>query len=138
MRRPWLFALAAALLAAACDRVSGPSDAILDTTWRLRSVQRGNTVEAWSGDPNLFTLRLESDGRIGLFDNCNGCGGSYTLAGDRLRVGDLACTLKLCVDPGPGGPSDYVDLIAETSRLREEGEQLVLEADESVTLRFAR
>ncbi|MDR0184850.1 META and DUF4377 domain-containing protein [Lysobacter arvi] len=40
-----------------------------------------------------------ADGRIGVSNTCNRMGGTYTLDGAKLTVGDMASTMMACSDP---------------------------------------
>jgi heat shock protein HslJ len=81
---------------ASCSKdVTGPSD-IQGGVWRLESMEPATGAIFVPSDPSRFTVEFKADGTIGVRADCNQCGGSYTLAGNRLTVGPLACTLIAC------------------------------------------
>ena len=117
-------AMAAGLGLAACsDGVTGPSD-LQGTTWRLKSLETesGRFVP---DDPGLFTVQFEADGTVAVRAECNGCGGSYSLNGDRLTVGPLVCTLIAC---GTGRGEQFASLIDGTSSVELEDGELEIES----------
>ena len=76
------------------DDVTGPSD--LQGPWRLESMEFQGAAAFVPEDPSRFTVQFDPDGTIGVRADCNQCGGSYTLRGERLTTGPLACTLVGC------------------------------------------
>ena len=46
--------------------------------------------------PGRYTLELREDGRYHARADCNQANGSYTLEGDRLRLGPAATTMAAC------------------------------------------
>jgi heat shock protein HslJ len=87
--------LIAALLSAACGGPTAPSG-LVDTEWRLASVELPGAAPVANARPDRFTLRLGAGGVAGALVACNSCGGRYELSGDRLTVSRLACTLAFC------------------------------------------
>jgi heat shock protein HslJ len=87
--------MACVLGVASCsDGVTGPSD-IQGGPWRLESMEtEGGMFKPQ--DPGVFTVAFAADGTVGVRADCNQCGGTYTLSGDRLTVSPLICTLVAC------------------------------------------
>lgn len=77
------------------DDVTGPSD-LQGPAWTLESMEFQGTAAFVPEDPGRFTVQFGADGTIGVRADCNQCGGPYTLSGDRLTTGPLACTLVGC------------------------------------------
>jgi len=65
--------------------------------WRLTRL-RGQDEQALAGVPTGITVRFEA-GQLQGFDGCNQLVGSYTIAGDRLILGQLAGTMMACPPP---------------------------------------
>jgi heat shock protein HslJ len=65
--------------------------------WRLTRL-RGQDEQALAGLPAGITVRFEA-GQLQGFDGCNQLVGSYTIAGDRLILGQLAGTMMACPPP---------------------------------------
>ena len=125
-------ALAGGLALAGCSEdVTGPSD-LQGGAWRLRSMETETGGRFVPDDPGQFTVEFKADGTIGVRADCNGCGGSYTLAGDRLTVGPLVCTLIAC--PTPRG-QQFAGLLDGTTEIEVEDGVLEIESpDGSVEL----
>lgn len=117
-------ALAAAVIAglplvSCSDGVTGPSD-VVGGAWRLESMRlAGATSSFVPDDPSRFTVEFHADGALGVRADCNSCGGSYSLSGDRLTVPGMACTLALCATPYGG---EFANLIEGTSTLDKDGD----------------
>ena len=110
--------VSAVFLAFGCGgTVTGPSD-VIGVTWRLQSLQRadGSVVTSPAG---TFTLRFAEDSRLEVRADCNGCGGTYQLAGGALSVSPLVCTRMACPSPYD---AEYVRILdAATSVERTDG-----------------
>jgi heat shock protein HslJ len=65
--------------------------------WRLTRL-RGQDEKALAALPTGITVRFEA-GQLQGFDGCNQLVGSYTIAGDRLILGQLAGTMMACEPP---------------------------------------
>ncbi|MET0554346.1 MAG: META domain-containing protein [Vicinamibacteria bacterium] len=132
-------ALLAVLLSAACaDGPTAPSD-VLETEWRLASVQLPGASPVANGRPDRFTLRLGADGNAGARVSCNVCGGGYQLSGDRLTVSSLACTLAFCapIEGVPTAIDAYPTLLEGATAVSGDGATLTLTSERG-TLRFVR
>jgi heat shock protein HslJ len=124
-----------ALALAACgDSLTGPSD-VIGTDWRLAEMRLGGGAAQTPADPSRFRVRFESDGRIGVQADCNGCGGRYTLTGGTLQVSDLACTLVLCAS----APFDaqFLGVIIDATSIEVDGDEMEISSPAG-TLVFRR
>lgn len=135
--------LASALLPAACgDGPTAPSG-IVDTEWRLESVERPGFPIAANPRPDRYTLHLRADGVAGAQVSCNSCGGRYTLSGERLSVSGLACTLAFCasfLEPPSHEPpllQSFPWMLEGDSVASVEGIELIMRSERG-TLRFVR
>jgi heat shock protein HslJ len=131
--------LVVALLPAACgDGPTAPSG-IVDTEWRLASVELPGAAPAANPRPDRYTLRLGADGVAGAFVSCNSCGGRYALSGDRLTVSSLACTLAFCAPVGGEAPAlaSFPSVLEGGSVASVEGIELTIRSERG-TLRFVR
>jgi heat shock protein HslJ len=107
------------------EGVTGPS-ALQGTPWQLESMEiAGGTFEP--DDPSRFTVEFDADGTIGIRADCNQCGGTYVLNGDRLTAGPLACTLVAC--PTPRG-QQFAGLLDGTSSVDIDDDELEIESSE--------
>jgi heat shock protein HslJ len=126
-------ALAGLPLLSCSDGVTGPSD-VMGGLWKLQSMRlAGATSSFVPSDPSRFTVEFKSDGAIGLRADCNSCGGTYSLSGNRLTVPGMACTLALCATPNGG---EFANLIEGASTLDKNGDDTlsVSSADGAMTL----
>ena len=112
--------------------VTGPSD-LQGPAWRLESMETasGTFVPA---DRDRFTVEFRADGTIGVIADCNQCGGAYSVDGDRLTVGPLACTLIAC--PTAEGQR-FAALLDGTTSVDADENELEIESADG-TLEFTR
>ena len=128
-----LSAIVLALGLASCSEdVTGPSD--LQGAWRLASMETETGGRFVPEDPGRFTVEFQADGTILVRADCNGCGGSYTMSGDRLTVGPMVCTLIACPT---GRGQEFTSLLEGTSEADADGNELELESPDG-TLEFTR
>jgi heat shock protein HslJ len=93
----WTAAVLLALALAACDEAPLAPSTATDTAWKLESIERDGQSAVPVPDPGRYTLQLDPTGRLSVRADCNTCGGSYTLSGPSLTVGNaLACTRAFC------------------------------------------
>jgi heat shock protein HslJ len=118
-------------LASCSEDVTGPSD-LQGGVWRLESMRTATGAAFRPSDPSRFTVEFKADGTIGIRADCNQCGGRYTLVGDRLSVGLLACTLVAC--PTSDGQQFAALLDGDTSVDADANELEIESADGSLEL----
>lgn len=99
-RLPVLVLLMLAAGALACDENPVSPTEIRNVTWKLESIERPGSATITVPNPELYTLRFESNGNLAVRADCNTCGGRYSLDGSSLSFGNLACTLIACAVPG--------------------------------------
>ena len=130
--------LALALLPVACgDGPTAPSG-LVDTEWRLASVELPGAAAAPNARPDRFTLRLGADGVAGARVSCNSCGGRYELSGDRLTVSRLACTLAFCAPEGEAPAIGSFPALLEGATVATTDAAGLTIRSERGTLRFVR
>lgn len=131
MRRLSLL-LVVALVAACGDNPFKPSD-VKEVTWKLETIERAGAAPIQVPNPEQYTLKLGTDGRLSVRADCNQCSTTYTLDGTTLRVGHLACTLIGC---GLGSlDGTYAAVLEGSSTLSVTDSSLTLQ-NAVVTLRF--
>jgi heat shock protein HslJ len=110
------------LLLAACTSATS-SEALREREWRLSWVEPFPTMPAGVATP---TLRFEGD-RISAQTGCNSAGGTYTVDGDRLTIGNVISTKRACVeDAGNQLEAAYLGALERTRRFRIAGGRLEL------------
>jgi heat shock protein HslJ/uncharacterized membrane protein len=107
------------------------------SVWRLTHL-RGQGAQALAGLPTGITVRFEA-GQVQGFDGCNQLAGSYTIAGDRLILGQLAGTMMACEPPVTAIETAFRGAFTGTLRFSVAEGRLTLaaEADPDPTLFFA-
>ena len=125
MRRAVLV-LILGLVAGGCDPVTEPSELIAGT-WRLATLQSGSQTRT-PPDPDRYTITFGVEDRISVRADCNSCGGTFHLAGDRLTVSALACTLVACAPGSLDQP--FLAVLTDDSTLEVDGGRLVLSSAE--------
>jgi heat shock protein HslJ len=86
--------------AAACDENPVSPTEIRNVTWKLESIERPGTATITVPNPDQFTVRFETNGRLAVRADCNTCSGGYVLDGSSLSLSNVACTLIACAVPG--------------------------------------
>jgi len=92
-------------------------------TFLSTSVQVGGVDRPMATARPTITLEFRSD-VLSASSGCNGTGGSYSLDGDHLTMGDLSSTAMACAEPG------LMEQDAWFSALLESGPTLVLAGDQ--------
>jgi heat shock protein HslJ len=83
-----------------CDENPVGPTPIRNVTWKLESIERTGAATITVPNPEQFTVRFEDNGNLSVRADCNSCGGSYSLDGSSLSIGNVACTLIACPLPG--------------------------------------
>jgi heat shock protein HslJ len=122
------------LAACGCDSNNpvAPSD-VIGPVWQLVSVQAAGSAPVTIESPSRYTLRFETDGRLAVMSDCNGCGGAYQLSGSTLDVDALQCTLVAC--PLGSLDSRYRSAVERAESLARNDDELIIEGG-GETLRF--
>lgn len=71
---------------------------LTDTVWLLNSYTVGNDAVTSVINGSRLTLLFGPDGALSGHAGCNGFGGSYTVDGDKVSIGEIASTLMACAD----------------------------------------
>jgi heat shock protein HslJ len=126
--------LAAAILAgAACDEnPTRPSD-VEGQTWRLMSIERAGTASSTVADPSRYTIQFADAAHVNVRSDCNRCGGGYSLTGQSMSIGALACTRAFCGEASLD--FEYTRALQTARSLGRSGDQLTIQCD-GVVLRF--
>ena len=67
-------------------------------------------------------------GRVQGYTGCNMMSGSWRVEGGEVRFGAIAATRRMCVGPGGEIEKRVLAALGDASRVRREGERLVIEA----------
>lgn len=115
------------------DNPVGPTP-IRDVTWKLESIERPGSPSVAVPNPEQYTLRLESDGRLNIRADCNTCNGRYSLNGTSISiVSPMACTRAFCSLSSLDG--SYVAALESAQLATAANSQLIVQGS-GVTLRF--
>ncbi len=87
---------AASLLTSGCgdDALTGPS-AVTGGVWKLQSLET-SVLFVPVGRPENYTVEFRESGALAVKADCNSCSGTYTISGESLTIGALACTRAFC------------------------------------------
>jgi heat shock protein HslJ len=128
-------AVLAALLPVGADTGCGADDddpgdpsSLESTPWVLTS---GVDVDGWVDVAP--SIRFEA-GKFGGSTGCNRYGGSYTVDGDALDLGDVGSTLIACPPPADAVERAYLDALERVERWDTDNDALVLLDDEETEL----
>jgi len=105
-------------------------------TWRLKELP-GVQSAALAQLSRPVTIRFES-GRLAGFAGCNNFSGSYTLAGDQLKIGPVASTQMACPEPGSAIETAFHKALSGALRYALDGDDLTATTASGATLRFKR
>lgn len=125
--------LLSAVLAAGCAATPAPAD--IHGTWVIEQARAEPIL-----DKRRARLVLGRDGRLSGHNSCNAMNGSFTLEGDRIRIGPIATTRMAC----PELQREQEDRIltalelAVTARVRSDGLLEIRDADGRGLLRATR
>ncbi len=73
---------------------------ITSTPWRLQSFNNGKGGMATSAASEKITAIFTEDGRVSGNAGCNDYNGGYQIDGDKISIGPLTATRKMCSEPG--------------------------------------
>lgn len=141
-RRPMM---AVTLLAAmsvaitACGGSSGaPSASALEHRWVLTSYGRASADRPAAARPAEMTMA--AGGKLSGDTGCNSFGGTWSVSGDTLRLGEVGMTLRACTDDDVTAQEEAVSrALSATKTVTVDGDRLTIRAtDGSATLVFAR
>ena len=134
-RRAWVAAPFAVLLVTALvagcggdEESSADVSSLEDLPWVLAA---GVDVDGWEATPPSVTF---ADGTAAGSTGCNRFGGSYTVDGDTLELGELAQTAMGCPPPTDAVERAYVAALERVAGWRSENEELVLVDDDDAEL----
>jgi heat shock protein HslJ len=131
-KRALQFLLLAVVVAGCDENPLRPSD-LKEVTWKLESIERAGSPTIMVPDPEKYTLTLGNDGSLTVHNDCNQCRTTYSLDGNTLSVGRMACTLVAC---SPGSlDGTYSGVLEGSSSIAISDSQLVLR-NGTATLRF--
>lgn len=124
----------------ACGGSSGtPSASTLEHRWVLTSFGRASADRPAAARPAVMTLA--ADGRVSGDTGCNSFGGTWSITGDTLRLGQVAMTARACVDDDAATAQEdaIARALSATKTATVDGDRLTIRAtDGSATLVFVR
>jgi len=75
-------------------------------------------------------------GRVQGYTGCNMMSGSWRVEGGEVRFGAIAATRRFCVGPGSEIEKRVLAAMGDASRVRREGDRLVIEAPGGARFEF--
>jgi len=132
----WLFAyLAVALTLTSCGAGDAAGRAAsLEGEWTLLTL---NSAPLLAGSAINATF---AEGKITGYSGCNSYGGSYTVKGDSLELGEIAMTLMACPEEGIMEQEQaYMEALSKVTKFRLDNDRLeLLDASGTALLVYAR
>lgn len=138
--RPAMAVAVAALTLAACGGSSGaPSASALQHRWVLTSFSTGGPDRQASAEQPA-EMDLSAGGKVTGTTGCNSFGGSWSLTGDTLRLGEVGMTTRACLDETITAQEDAIArVLSATKTATVDGDRLTIRAtDGTTTLVFVR
>jgi heat shock protein HslJ len=77
----------------------GPEQALIGTVWKWQQTLYPNETRIVPSNPENYTLKLLSDGKINIRADCNLGGGSYSLRGNEISI-EITHTTRAACPPG--------------------------------------
>ena len=105
-------------------------------TWKLVGLQQDGLAAQAAPAGTLFSAEFASESRVRAVVDCNRCGGGYSVSGDSLTIGVMACTRAYCVASAPFD-SGYERLLSGAQGWSVKGTSLEIRSEGGV-LRFER
>ena len=121
-----LVSFLALALSPACGKPStAPSD-LLGGVWKIRSIETAAGSVIGVTNTAGYTLAFGDGGKLGARADCNQCSGTYSITGDSLTIGPLACTKAFC------GSSSYdvlyLDILSHATTFGVQGIELTIDS----------
>lgn len=122
-----------AALLAGC--ATAPAAGDIHGTWVIEQARAEPII-----DKRRARLVLGRDGRLGGHNSCNAMSGSFTLEGDRIRIGPIATTRMACAELQREQEDRILTALelAVTARVRPDGLLEIRDADGRGLLRATR
>jgi len=125
---------AIACLIAGCAGQAG-NQPLENTYWKLTQVD-GAPVAAVERQREAHFILHPADRRVSGSGGCNGIGGNYELAGDRLTFGRMIRTMMAC-ETGMDTENRFLAALSRARKAAVSGQQLqLLDADGKALARF--
>jgi heat shock protein HslJ len=144
-RRTLALALSAPVLLAlaACGSGANPAadslpaagasvPAALAGNWVLESLAQAGQPTARPAEPALFTAAFETDGRLRLKADCNGCASSFVAGAASLDVSPMACTRAYCASAPLD--TDFAGLVSGAKTWSVAAGKLTLRSEDGVVI----
>ena len=112
-----------ALILSACAANGADALPSLTGQWRLTSYGPDGAPTPAVADTKAG-LTFNEDGTVTGNSGCNGLGGTYTVAGDRVTFKDVVSTLMACDDPRMVQEDAFQQVLTDTATFKIEGNTL--------------
>ena len=134
-RFAWMLLPVAAACAAPGDGDAPGSAARAASPPQLAGTRWTGVVEP--GTDAAVVPRLEfTESRLHGFTGCNMMAGAWRLEGNEVRFGGIAATRRACIGPGGDIERRVLAAMGDRSRVRREGDRLVIEAPDGARFEF--
>ena len=113
--------------------ITGPS-AVTGGIWKAQSLETSAGLVALAR-PENYTVEFREAGQLFVKADCNLCSGPYTLSGDSLQIGALACTRAFC--GAASSDTAFLDILTNARTHAVRGIELSIDSPKGVA-RFLR
>jgi len=113
-------------LSPACGKPStAPSD-LIGGVWKIRSIETAAGGVIGVTNTAGYTVSFGDGGKLAARADCNQCSGTYSITGDSITIGALACTKAFC------GSSSYdtlyLDILTHATSFGVQGVELTIDS----------
>ncbi len=126
--------LAFTILATGCggeDVFTGPS-AVIGGVWKLQSLEAIGIGLVNIPQPANYTVEFRDGGQLAVKADCNSCSGSYSISGESLKIGAMACTLAFC--GSASFDSAFLAVLTNASTFGVKGNELTINSSKGVAV----
>lgn len=113
--------------------LTGPSS-VVGGVWKLQSLETSSGLVGITL-PDRYTVEFRDGGVLSAKADCNACSGAYSIVGEMLRIGPMACTRAFC--GSTSHDEAFLDILGSASRMGVRGVELSIESPKGLA-RFNR
>ena len=114
--------------------LSGPS-AVTGGVWKVQSIETLAGGLVGISRPENYTVEFKDGGGLAVKADCNVCSGAYSVSGEALQIGPLACTRAFC--GSASSDTVFLDVLSNARSLGVRGIELSIDSTRG-TLRLVR
>lgn len=124
--------LAFTILASGCggdDVPTGPS-AVMGGVWKLQSLEAPGLGLVNLPQPTNYAVEFRDGSQLAVKADCNSCSGTYSISGESLKIGAVACTLAFC--GSASFDTAFLAVLTSAYTFRVKGNELIINSAKGV------